>query len=135
VLSEFGLVLPDEVEVRVEGSNQKHLVMVMPLRPEGTDGWAEDQLTQIITRDCLIGVALPTPGVTTNIITKIRPAIRPIANCDKHRSRTAGEYRHRHPLLLVATIFKGGAQIVSDTGAVDGCAVGDPLRRPTVSGE
>jgi nitrile hydratase len=78
VLSEFGLVLPDDVEVRVEDSNQKHRFMVMPLRPEGTDGWTEDQLTEIITRDCLIGVALPTPGVTTNVITKTRPAIRPI---------------------------------------------------------
>ena len=43
--------------------------MVMPLRPEGTDGWTEDQLTEIITRDCLIGVALPKPGVTTNVFT------------------------------------------------------------------
>ena len=39
-----------------------------------------DQLADIITRDCLIGVALPTPGVTTNIVTKTRSAIRPIAN-------------------------------------------------------
>jgi len=52
----------------------------MPLRPEGTDDWTEDQLADIITRDCLIGVALPTPGVTTNIITTTRSAIRPIAN-------------------------------------------------------
>jgi nitrile hydratase len=80
VLSEFGLVLPDDVEVRVEDSNQKHRFMVMPLRPEGTDDWTEDQLADIITRDCLIGVALPTPGVTTNIVTKTRSAIRPIAN-------------------------------------------------------
>ena len=33
--------------------------MVMPMRPEGTEGWTEDQLTEIVTRDCLIGVALP----------------------------------------------------------------------------
>jgi nitrile hydratase len=80
VLSEFGLVLPDNVEVRVEDSNQKHRFMVMPLRPRGTDGWTEEQLAEIITRDCLIGVALPTPGVTTNVITKTRPAVRGIAN-------------------------------------------------------
>ena len=54
--------------------------MVMPLRPRGTDGWTEDQLAEIITRDCLIGVALPTPGVTTNIITTTRAAIRGIAD-------------------------------------------------------
>lgn len=78
VLSEFGLNLPDAVQVRVEDSNQKHRFMVMPMRPAGTDGWTEEQLTGIITRDCLIGVALPTPGVTTNVITRTRPAADPI---------------------------------------------------------
>ncbi|BBX29427.1 thiocyanate hydrolase subunit gamma [Mycolicibacterium alvei] len=79
VLSEFGLELPDGVEVRVEDSNQKHRFMVMPVRPEGTEGWTEDQLVEILTRDSLIGVALPKPGVTTNIITKTRSANNPIA--------------------------------------------------------
>ena len=78
VLSEFGLELPDGVEVRVEDSNQKHRFMVMPLRPAGTEGWTEDQLTEIITRDSLIGVALPKPGVTTNVFSATRPAIRPV---------------------------------------------------------
>lgn len=78
VLSEFGLKLPDGVEVRVEDSNQKHRFMVMPMRPEGTDGWTEDQLAEILTRDSLIGVALPKPGVTTNVITATRPAANPI---------------------------------------------------------
>lgn len=78
VLSEFGLDLPDGVEVRIEDSNQKHRFMVMPMRPAGTDDWTEDQLTEILTRDCLIGVALPTPGVTTNVITATRPAADPI---------------------------------------------------------
>ena len=79
VLSEFGLELPEGVEVRVEDSNQKHRFMVMPMRPDGTDGWTEDQLAEIITRDSLIGVALPKPGVTTNVFTAARPAIRPMA--------------------------------------------------------
>jgi hypothetical protein len=78
VLSEFGLQLPDDVEVRVEDSNQKHRFMVMPVRPDGTDGWTEDQLAEIITRDCLIGVALPKPGVTTNVYTMARLAVRPV---------------------------------------------------------
>jgi thiocyanate hydrolase gamma subunit len=78
VLSEFGLQLPDGVEVRVEDSNQKHRFMVMPMRPEGTDGWTEDQLAEIITRDSLIGVALPKPGVTSNVYTASRAAIRPV---------------------------------------------------------
>ncbi len=65
-LSEFGLQLPDDVEVRVVDSNQKTRYIVMPERPEGTEGWTEDQLTEIVTRDCLIGVALPKPGKTAN---------------------------------------------------------------------
>ena len=52
--------------------------MVMPMRPEGTEGWTEDQLAEIITRDSLIGVALPKPGVTANVTTKTIPAVRPI---------------------------------------------------------
>lgn len=78
VLSEFGLTLPDDVEVRVEDSNQKHRFTVMPMRPEGTDGWTEDQLAEIITRDCLIGVALPKPGVTSNVTPLVRGAVRPV---------------------------------------------------------
>ncbi|MGB3370994.1 MAG: thiocyanate hydrolase subunit gamma [Rhodococcus sp. (in: high G+C Gram-positive bacteria)] len=77
VLAEFGLVLPEDIAVRVQDSNQKHRFMVMPVRPAGTEGWNEDRLAEIITRDCLIGVALPTPGVTTNVITGTRPAIHP----------------------------------------------------------
>lgn len=66
VLTEFGTFLPEDVEVRVEDSNQKHRFMVLPVRPAGTEGWSEDQLAEIITRDCMIGVALPKPGVTAN---------------------------------------------------------------------
>lgn len=80
VLSEFGLELPDNVEVRVQDSNQKHRFMVMPMRPAGTEGWTEEQLAEIITRDSLIGVALPKPGVTTNVFNQTRPAIRPVKN-------------------------------------------------------
>jgi thiocyanate hydrolase subunit gamma len=77
VLTEFGLQLPEDVEIRVEDSNQKHRFMVLPVRPAGTDGWSEDQLTEIVTRDCLIGVALPKPGVTTNAVRTMQPAVRP----------------------------------------------------------
>ncbi|MFC9979164.1 thiocyanate hydrolase subunit gamma [Gordonia sp. NPDC127522] len=77
VLSEFGLQLPEGVSVRVQDSNQKHRFMVMPQRPAGTEGWTEQQLSEIITRDCLIGVALPRPGVTTNVVSTIRPAVHP----------------------------------------------------------
>lgn len=59
VLAEFGLYFPADVEIRVHDSNQKSRFMVLPMRPEGTDGWSEEQLAAIVTRDTLIGVALP----------------------------------------------------------------------------
>jgi Nitrile hydratase, alpha chain/Nitrile hydratase beta subunit len=67
VLAEFGLIIPAEVEVRIEDSNQKCRFMVMPVRPEGTENWTEEQLAQIVTRDCMIGVALPRPGRTADV--------------------------------------------------------------------
>jgi thiocyanate hydrolase subunit gamma len=80
VLGEFGLFLPEDVGVRVEDSNQKHRFMVLPVRPGGTEGWSEAQLAEIVTRDCLIGVALPKPGVTWNAICAVEPAIHPVAD-------------------------------------------------------
>lgn len=59
VLAEFGLHFGPDVEVRVHDSNQKSRFMVMPMRPEGTEGWTEEQLAAIVTRDTMIGVALP----------------------------------------------------------------------------
>jgi nitrile hydratase len=63
VLAEFGTVLPDDVDVRVHDSTADMRYMVLPLRPRGTDGWDEDRLAALVTRDSLIGVArLPDPG-------------------------------------------------------------------------
>ena len=78
VLGEFGLFLGEDVEIRIEDSNSKHRFMVLPVRPEGTDGWSEEQLAEIITRDCLIGVALPKPGVTANADLPVHAAVDPI---------------------------------------------------------
>jgi hypothetical protein len=50
----------------------------MPVRPEGTEGWTEDQLAEIVTRDCLIGVAVPKPGVTSNGKRPVLKANRPV---------------------------------------------------------
>ena len=66
VLAEFGLYLSLEVEVRVHDSNQKSRFMVMPMRPEGTEGWSEEQLAAIVTRDTMIGVALPKADWTAS---------------------------------------------------------------------
>jgi hypothetical protein len=77
VLGEFGLFLPDDVEIRIEDSNSKRRFLVMPVRPAGTEGWTEEQLAEIVTRDCMIGVALPKPGVTTNAQRPVHAAVRP----------------------------------------------------------
>ena len=42
-----------------------------------TEGWTEDQLTEIVTRDCLIGVALPKPGMTSNVKFPVHKAAKP----------------------------------------------------------
>ena len=78
VLAEFGLILPPEVNVRVVDSNQKTRYIVLPVRPEGTEGWTEDQLAEIVTRDCLIGVAMPKPGTTSNVKLPVRKAVNPV---------------------------------------------------------
>ena len=77
MLAEFGLILPPEVEVRVEDSNQKCRFMVLPVRPAGTENWSEEQLAAIVTRDCMIGVALPNPGRTVDVH-PIQKARRPV---------------------------------------------------------
>ncbi len=59
VLAEFGLNFPADVAVNVWDSSSDLRYMVLPERPEGTEGWPEEQLATIVTRDCMIGVALP----------------------------------------------------------------------------
>jgi nitrile hydratase len=58
VLREFGTHIPDHVEVRVHDSTADMRYIILPLRPAGTDGWTEEQLVPLVTRDSLIGVAL-----------------------------------------------------------------------------
>ena len=60
VLAEFGMHLPDDVALRVHDSTADMRYMVLPLRPAGTDGWSEEQLAALVTRDSLIGVAPAT---------------------------------------------------------------------------
>jgi nitrile hydratase subunit alpha len=56
VLAEFGTALGDDVEVRVWDSSADVRYMVLPLRPDGVDGLAEDELVPLATRDHMIGV-------------------------------------------------------------------------------
>ncbi len=59
VLREFGLAVPDDVEVRVHDSNADMRYVVIPMRPDGTEGMSETELAALVTRDCLVGAALP----------------------------------------------------------------------------
>jgi nitrile hydratase len=61
VLREFGTVVPDHVAVRVHDSNADMRYVVVPMRPAGTEGWSEEKLANIITRDALVGVTVPKP--------------------------------------------------------------------------
>jgi nitrile hydratase len=57
VLREFGLELPQEVEVRVYDSTADMRYLVIPVRPAGTEGMSEEELSKLVTRDSMIGVA------------------------------------------------------------------------------
>ena len=57
VLAELGGPVPDAVEVRVWDSTAEMRYLVLPERPAGTEGWSEEQLAEIVTRDAMIGVA------------------------------------------------------------------------------
>lgn len=57
VLREFGLELPADVKINVWDSSSDLRYMVLPERPAGTDGWTEDQLVELVSRDSMIGVA------------------------------------------------------------------------------
>ena len=60
VLSEFGVEVKPGVEVRVHDSTAELRYLVLPLRPRGTEGWSEDALAGLVTRDAMIGTAIPT---------------------------------------------------------------------------
>ena len=62
VLAEFGLELPADVEIRVWDSTAEVRYLVLPMRPPGTDHLSGDALATLVTRDCMIGTAVPTPA-------------------------------------------------------------------------
>jgi nitrile hydratase len=59
VLAEFGLRIPEQVQVRVHDSTADMRYIVLPRRPAGTEGWSEERLAALVNRDCMIGVAVP----------------------------------------------------------------------------
>lgn len=58
VLRELGLDLPEEVAIRVWDTTAETRYLVLPLRPPGTDGWSEERLAAIVTREAMMGVAM-----------------------------------------------------------------------------
>jgi nitrile hydratase len=59
VLADFGVKLPKETQIRVWDSTAETRFLVLPMRPGGTEGWSEERLAQLVTRDCMIGTGLP----------------------------------------------------------------------------
>jgi nitrile hydratase subunit alpha len=60
VLAEFGLKIPENVQIRVHDSTADMRYMVLPMRPPGTEGWSEERLASLVSRNAMIGVAVPT---------------------------------------------------------------------------
>jgi nitrile hydratase len=58
VLPDLGVQLPEDIEVRVHDSNAGLRYLVIPRRPEGTEGWTEQELAQLVTRDSMIGTGV-----------------------------------------------------------------------------
>ena len=59
VLEEFGTIIPESREVKVHDSNADMRYLILPQRPKGTIGWTEEALSQLISRDHLVGVGIP----------------------------------------------------------------------------
>jgi len=55
VLADFGVTLPDETKVRVWDSTAETRFIVLPMRPAATEGWSEEKLAALVTRDSMIG--------------------------------------------------------------------------------
>ena len=63
VLREFGTDVADDIEVRVHDSTADIRYIVLPVRPAGTEGWSEEDLAMLVTRDSLIGVTDPLEAI------------------------------------------------------------------------
>jgi len=59
VLAEFGLKIPDRIQIRVHDSTADMRYIVIPMRPADTEGWSEERLATLVNRDSMIGVAIP----------------------------------------------------------------------------
>jgi nitrile hydratase subunit alpha len=66
VLADFGVSLPATTKIRVWDSTAETRFMVLPLRPAGTEGWSEQMLAALVTRDCMIGTGLAKSALTAS---------------------------------------------------------------------
>ena len=64
VLADFGVQVGDEVTLRVWDSTAEVRYLVVPMRPAGTDGWTQEQLAALVTRDSMIGTGMALPPST-----------------------------------------------------------------------
>jgi nitrile hydratase len=88
VLAEFDVRLPDDVDVRVWDSTAEVRYLVIPQRPEGTDGWSEEQLAGLVTRDSMIGVGFPLdPSSVPAVDQPIRASDHGLLSHDRSRRR------------------------------------------------
>jgi nitrile hydratase len=58
VLADFGVTLPAEAEIRVWDSTAETRFLVVPMRPAGTEGWSEEKLASLVTRNSMVGTGL-----------------------------------------------------------------------------
>jgi nitrile hydratase len=63
VLADFGVTLPAGTGIRVWDSTAETRFIVLPMRPTGTEGWSEEKLASLVTRDSMIGTGLPKPAI------------------------------------------------------------------------
>ena len=66
VLADFGVTLPADTTIRVWDSTAETRFIVLPMRPQGTDGWSEDRLAALVTRDSMIGTGLAKAAAEVN---------------------------------------------------------------------
>jgi nitrile hydratase subunit alpha len=59
VLADFGINLAESTRIEVHDSTAEIRYLVVPMRPPGTDGWPEDKLAELVTRNSMIGTGLP----------------------------------------------------------------------------
>jgi nitrile hydratase subunit alpha len=59
VLADFGVALAPDTEIRVWDSTAETRFLVLPMRPAGTEGWSEERLASLVTRDSMIGTGFP----------------------------------------------------------------------------